>query len=249
MANLSIEPNPNVEYCIVHGDEHFLVVEKPAGVVTQPGKKHERNSLMNGLFAEYGNRLQNLGEARDFGLLHRLDKDTSGLIIVALTHSAFEHLLDQFKRRLVKKVYWAIVLGMPKPAQGVIQKPIKEVVGTRKRAVLDREGQQAITSYRVLQSAGEVSLVEARPKTGRLHQIRVHLASLGHPLLGETDYAAKFKLPAVRRLCLHEAELSVLHPASGHRLNFQLPFPADLRSVLSKFGLKEPSSVEGSGNE
>ncbi len=238
--NLSIAPNAKVPFRIVHGDEDLLVVEKPAGVVTQPGKKHERTSLLNGLFATYGNLLQNLGEARDWGLLHRLDRETSGLIVVALTKSAYDHLLDQFKRRIVKKVYWAIVFGTPKPLQGVIQKPIREAVGARKRAVIDRAGQQAITAYRVLQSADEVSLIEARPKTGRLHQIRVHLADMGHPLLGETDYAGKIRLPNVRRLCLHEAELSVLQPTSGHRLTFSLPWPADLKGVLSKYGLAEP---------
>ncbi|MBX3395085.1 MAG: RluA family pseudouridine synthase [Phycisphaerae bacterium] len=241
MQELSVSPNPAVPHRIVFRDEHLLVVEKPSGVVTQPGKKHEHDSLLNGLFAQFGNRLQNLGESRDWGLLHRLDKDTSGLVIVALTVPAFENLLDQFKRRLIKKLYWAIVLGSPRPAQGVIQKPIREAVGLRKRAVIDRDGEQAVTAYKVLESGEGVSLIEARPKTGRLHQIRVHMASLGNPVLGDHEYSARLKLPNVRRLCLHAAALSFLHPATSHRQIVESAWPVDLHKTLKRFGLHEPS--------
>ncbi|HWL92118.1 MAG TPA: RluA family pseudouridine synthase [Phycisphaerae bacterium] len=242
MGEYSVATNPDVEYRVAFEDSALLVVEKPSGVVTQPGKKHEHDSLLNGLFAEYGNRLQNLGESRDWGLLHRLDKDTSGLVIVALQNAAFENLLDQFKRRLVKKVYWAIVWGTPAPSQGVIQKPIREVVGQRKRAVIDREGEQAITAYKVLQQGEGVTLIEARPKTGRLHQIRVHMASKGHPVLGDHEYAGKIELPNVLRLCLHAAALSFLHPASGHRVEVTAPWPKDLNKTLKRFGLTVPQS-------
>ncbi len=241
MTDHRVTPNADVPYRIAYQDADVIVADKPAGVVTQPGIKHEHDSLLNGLFAEFGNRLQNLGESRDWGLLHRLDKDTSGLVIVAQNIAAFEHLLDQFKRRLVKKIYWAIVAGIPRPAQGVIQKPIREAIGRRKRAVIDREGEQAVTAYRVLQSNQGVSLVEARPTTGRLHQIRVHLASMGCPVLGDHDYAGSARLPDVLRLCLHAAALSFIHPASGHRMDVHAPWPADLRKTLKRFGLNEPS--------
>ena len=244
--SLSIKPNPDVPYLIRHADDDLLVVEKPGGVVTQPGKGHQYDSLMNGLFAEYGHALQNLGESRDWGLLHRLDKETSGLVLVALRNAAWEHLLEQFKQRQVKKRYWAIVYGRPKPAQGVIQKPIAEVVAARKKAVLSREGQPAITAYKVLaESATDsggpgVSLIEARPKTGRLHQIRVHMAGLGHPVLGDDVYKGRIALPTVPRLCLHAAELSFLHPTTGHRLTITCEWPDDLRRTLKRFGLREP---------
>lgn len=241
MQEFSVTPNPAVPHQIVFRDEHLLVVEKPSGVVTQPGKKHEHDSLLNGLFAQFGNRLQNLGESRDWGLLHRLDKDTSGLVIIALSIPAFESLLDQFKRRLVKKLYWAIVFGCPRPAQGVIQKPIRESVGLRKRAVIDRDGEQAVTAYKVLESGDGVSLIEARPKTGRLHQIRVHMSSMGHPILGDDEYSARLKLPDVRRLCLHAAALSFLHPISTHRQTVDSPWPVDLQKTLKRFGLHEPT--------
>lgn len=240
-AFTSVQPSEHVPFEIRLADSEFLVVEKPAGVVTQPGKKHQRDSLLNGLFCEYGNVLQNLGEAREWGLLHRLDKDTSGLVIVALRIRAYEHLLQQFKDRRVKKMYWTIVSGVPRPAQGVIQKPIAEVVGKLKRAVLKRDGQQAITAYRILQSAENVSLVEASPKTGRLHQIRVHMASLGCPVVGDALYAGKTRQPVVPRLCLHAAALSFIHPSTGHRVRVNSPWPSDLAKTMKRLGLHEPS--------
>lgn len=239
----NVEPNESILYDVRHADEHLLVVEKPPHVVTQPGKKHEDDSLLNGLFAAYGPRLQNLGEVRRWGLLHRLDKETSGLVIVALNRQAYDHLRDQFERRLVKKTYWAIVAGVPRPSQSVIQKPIAQVAGSRKKAVIKREGKPSITAYRVLQSAGGVSLVEALPKTGRLHQIRIHMAAIGHPVLGDTVYAGRETLPDVARLCLHAAGLSFIHPQTGHRLVVRSPWPRDLRKTLKRFGLADPSPL------
>lgn len=239
--SLSIKPNPHVPFEIRFADEHLLVIEKPSGVVTQPGKGHDRDSLLNGLFADYGNALQNLGESRDWGLLHRLDKETSGLVIVALRNAAWEHLLEQFKQRHIKKLYWALVSGRPDPAQGVIQKPIAEVVSARKKAVISRDGQPAITAYKVLGDSEGVSLIEARPKTGRLHQIRVHMASLGCPVLGDDFYTGKVKTPRVPRLCLHAAQLSFIHPATGHRMTVDCPWPADLKTTIKRFGLKPPA--------
>ncbi len=240
MRDYSVKPNPSVPFELRLADSHLLVVEKPSGVVTQPGKGHERDSLLNGLFVDYANLLQNLGEDRGWGLLHRLDRDTSGLVLIALRNSAYEHLLQQFKDRKVRKIYWAVVHGQPNPAQGVIQKPIAEVVSGRKKAVISRSGQQAITAYRVIQRSGDVSLIEARPKTGRLHQIRVHMAEMGCPVLGEDTYARGVELPKVPRLCLHAASLSFVHPESGHRVTVQSPWPRDLAGTLRKFGLGEP---------
>lgn len=232
-----VAPNNRVPYDLLHEDEALLVVGKPAGVVTQPGKKHECDSLLNGLFASYGDLLRNLGAARNYGLLHRLDRETSGLVLVALRNRAYDDLRGQFENRKVRKTYWAIVLGCPRPAQAVLQQPIAEVVGSRKKAVIRRDGQQAITAYRVLESTGDVSLVEARPKTGRLHQIRVHLAHQGHPVLGEDVYASGVRMPSVSRLCLHACELSFIHPVSTHRLVISSPWPEDLVRTAKRLGL------------
>ncbi|MFH1418220.1 MAG: RluA family pseudouridine synthase [Planctomycetota bacterium] len=239
--DFSVKPNHRISYEIRHADEDVLAVEKPSGVVTQPGKKHEHDSLLNGLFCEYGTRLQNLGESRGWGLLHRLDKDTSGLVLVALGVRAYEHLLEQFKKRGIRKVYWAIVAGSPRPAQGVIQKPILEIVGRTKRAVIDRKGKQAITAYRILQSGIGVSLIEARPKTGRLHQIRLHMADHGFAILGDPIYGERLGRPRVPRLCLHAAGLSYIHPKTGHRVTVQSPWPRDLLRTLKRFGFEPPT--------
>lgn len=244
--SFSVYSNSRVPFDVLHEDAALLVVYKPAGIVTQPGKGHERDSLLNGLFARYGNALQNLGEDRGWGLLHRLDRDTSGLVLVALRTRAYENLLDQFKRRAVKKTYYAIVAGVPRTRQGVIQLPIAEVVGTRKRAVARRDGKQAITAYRVLDSQPQASLIEAMPKTGRLHQIRLHLAELGHPVLGDEMYGASrgkgAASPPPVRLCLHAAALSFIHPEDGRRMNVTCAVPADFLAQCKRLGLRFPPS-------
>lgn len=238
--SFSVEPNPAISYRVMHRDDDLIVVEKPPGVVTQPGKKQETSSLLNGLFVEFGHLLQNLGAERGWGLLHRLDRETSGLVIVALRIRAYESLLAQFKARHVKKVYWAIVHGVPRPAQAVIQKPILEVAGARKRAVIGHDGKPAITAYKILQAGQGVCLIEARPKTGRLHQIRVHMASQGHPVLGEDLYVPEKQLPRVPRLCLHACILSFIHPGADRRVVVESPWPSDLSRTLHRFGLSEP---------
>lgn len=248
---LSISPNSGVAYNICYEDDDLLVVEKPAGVVSQPGKGHQSDSLLNGLFARFGGRLQALGPVRDWGLMHRLDRDTSGLLIVALTPAAHAVLREAFERRRVRKAYWAIVFGRPARAGGVIQQPIREVQGVQKRGVIHRDGRPATTSYRVLDSvalaaaagrneAGWVSLIEARPATGRLHQVRVHLAHLGCPILGDEMYGGVDRaMPRVPRLCLHAAELSFVHPTTQRRVEVRSPWPADLKRVLARLGLRE----------
>lgn len=237
----SVEPNPDVPFKIRWQDDTLLVVEKPGRVVTQPGKKHAHDSLLNGLFCDFGNALQNMGRDRGWGLLHRLDKDTSGLVIVAMRPRAYAGLREQFEQRRIKKRYWAIVSGVPKPAQAVLQKPIAEVVGARKRAVIRRDGKPSITAYKVLETRGGVSLIEARPKTGRLHQIRVHMADIGCPVLGDAMYAGSQAIPDVVRLCLHAAELSFVHPETMQRITVRSEWPKDLRKTLSRFGLNEPT--------
>jgi 23S rRNA pseudouridine1911/1915/1917 synthase len=231
----SVTPNPDVDFEIVHADADFLVVNKPSGVATQPGKKHEHDSLLNGLFYDFGNALQNLGEERNWGQLHRLDKDTSGLLLVALRIKAYEHLSEQFKTRQVKKIYFALVQGIPRPAQGVIQQPIAEVIGARKKAVIRRDGKQAVTAYRTIETVGGIALVEARPTTGRLHQVRVHLASMGCPIVGESVYAPAGNPPMA--LCLHASEVSFIHPASGHRVSFHAPIPSGFAATAKHLGI------------
>jgi len=212
---LAIRSNERVDIRTVYEDAVMVVVEKPAGMVTQPGKGHSTDSLLNGLFVKYGKLLHNLGERRDFGLLHRLDKDTSGLVIVAKMPNAYDQLRRDFEERKIEKEYLTIVRGAPSPLQGVVQARLKEVVvakgtefgedggaakkwerseyggGTYKKVIISRQGQEAISAYWVLETSPReprVSLVRVRIKTGRLHQIRAHMMFLGTPVVGEKIY-------------------------------------------------------------
>jgi 23S rRNA pseudouridine1911/1915/1917 synthase len=241
-VQLSIEPNPRLRFNILHEDEHLLVVNKPPGLVTQPGKGHERDTLLNGLFARFGHQLQNLGKARDFGLLHRLDRSTSGLVLVALRASAYDALRAQFETRRIVKVYLAISREAPSTPTGVINRPIDEYQTTRQRerkklARISSAGLPAATAYRVLDANREGCLMECRPITGRLHQVRVHLASIHCPLLGDPEYAPEALVRLAPRLALHAQRVILDHPGTGARLQIDSPLPGDLKSLLKKLKL------------
>ncbi len=243
--------SPERPFNIRYADEALLVVEKPAGIVTEPGRGHSEDTLLNGLFHQYRTRLQRMWKARDWGLLHRLDRLTSGLLLVALKPEAYDALRTQFENHRVRKRYWALVAGVPPRKQGTVQQPLREIKGVRKRAVIGRDGKPATTAYRLLSSGTwreprgrkretTVSLLEIRPATGRLHQVRVHMSHLGCPVLGDTWYGEQHPGPRMTRLGLHAAELSFVHPNLKRRLVVRAPWPEDLRSVLARCGLTEP---------
>lgn len=246
---LTIEPNPRITYGLRYQDEHLLVVEKPARVPTQPGKGHTSDTLLNALFHQFGPQLQNLGKHRDFGLLHRLDKDTSGLVIVGLRNSAYDALREMFVRRAVRKFYWAVCGATPKTASGVIKLPIAEghgaqanKAGTLKLAHISRHGKPAITAYRVLDSSDMAALLECRPVTGRLHQIRVHLEAIGCPIFGDTFYGPRRVQHASPRLALHAHRLAFTHPITGATIDVRSDWPRDLRRALRDLGLHRPGT-------
>lgn len=252
VANLSIEPNPHVRFRLAHEGASYIVVDKPAGVSTQPGKGTQKTSLLNGLFDRYGPRLQNLGEARDFGLLHRLDKDASGLVLVALTIDAYHALRGQFERRSIEKRYWAVVEGRPSKPAGLIRRPILEVQGREKTAKIHPAGKPAATAYRTLDTSRTASLLECRIGPGRLHQIRVHLASIKCPILGDARYAPPAAAQASRRLALHAFLLEFDDPdptPSGGRpggpVRVVSPWPGDLQETLRAARLRTPNSATG----
>lgn len=242
MTRFSVEPTDQIPLRIEHEDEHLLVVYKPSGLVTQPGKGHERGTLLNALFARYGVRLQNLGQARDFGLLHRLDRGTSGLLIVALTALAYDRLREAFAGRRVKKFYWAVVRGQPNKPAGIINRPILEVTGEIKRAKLSSRGKAAITAYRVVSGGDEASVLECRTITGRLHQVRVHLASIHCPIFGDEVYAPASVALACRRLALHAHRVSFAHPVTGGMVDVGTEFPQNLRALLRRLRLSRLDS-------
>lgn len=247
MANLSVEPNPQVTFKVRYEDEHVLVINKPARTVTTPGLGHEHDSLLNGLFAAYGPRLQKLGKARDFGLLHRLDKDTSGLVMLALTPSAYDSLREVFEQREVAKYYWAVTRNRPNGDSGVIRKPLLEYEGRvkgdsrlKKLARVSGAGKPAVTAWRIVQSSDKATLLECRAVTGRLHQLRVHLDSINCPILGDEFYGPANLRRVSPRLALHAHRITFPHPITGVRTDVRAPWPQDLKGLLRTMGLKRP---------
>lgn len=254
MSNLSVQPNERITYKLVHEDADLLAVVKPPGIVTAPGKGHDTNSLLNGLFAAYGPRLQNIGRERDFGLLHRLDKFTSGLVVVALTKNAYDAMREAWMSRGVAKYYWAVVRGAPKTEKGVISRPIAEYNGRspgdtrlKKLARISSSGKQSVTAYRVLASTHAGSLIECRAVTGRLHQVRVHMESIGCPILGDELYAPLGVRDASPRLALHAHRVVLAHPTSGETLDLKCGWPSDLRGLLKGLGLPRPDLAPAKG--
>ena len=244
-----IKANEAVVPDIVYEDSDLLVVNKPVGLVTQPGLGHATDSLLNGLFATHGNLLRNLGIARDWGLLHRLDKPTSGLLVVALRPGSYESLRGQFADRLVMKEYLALVRGNLVPRQGVVQARLKEVLTDVKKVIISRSGQEAVSAYQVIAGNEQVSLVSVKIKTGRLHQIRAHMMFLGHPVIGDDLYGVDGKSgvrrPCLGRLWLHCVRLGFRHPTLHVWKEFVAPLPADLQSVAKKMEILVPAQYLG----
>ncbi len=231
---------------IVFEDRDIIVVNKPPGLVVHPGAGHRGGTLLNALLAPCP-ELKDVGDLSRPGLVHRLDKDTSGLLVAAKTALAHEALVRQFQARQVEKTYLALVWGRLKAKAGEIEKEIGRHPSARqKMSVHARRGKPAATHWQVLKEfPGPLTLVELRPKTGRTHQLRVHLASLGHPVVGDAAYgggAARFKdqprlrdlKPLVTRQLLHAKRLCFTHPRTGEIVAFEAPLAEDFLVVLDK---------------
>jgi 23S rRNA pseudouridine1911/1915/1917 synthase len=249
---LSVASNERITFRVWHEDAEVVVVGKPAGVVTLPGLGHDTDTLLNGMFARWGAKLQNVGRARDFGLLHRLDRGTSGLVMAALTPRAYEALRGAFERREVEKYYWAVVRRAPARTSGVIRRSLEEYEGragadprARKLCRISARGKAALTAYRVLSASAHGALVECRTVTGRLHQVRVHLDSIGAAILGDDAYGPNEVRHASARLALHAHRLVFNHPVTGERVDVRCPWPADLRGLLKRLALDRPDAAGG----
>ncbi len=224
---------------IVYEDTDLLVVDKPAGMVVHPAPGHSSGTLVNALLARYP-ELAVAGGDRP-GIVHRLDRDTSGLIVVARNDRTRRALQRQFKERQVHKAYVALLEGHLQPAWGRIEAPIGRDPHHRQRMTVLPGGREALTEYHVLEQfahtvgpvAGDYSLVEAEPLTGRTHQIRVHFASIGHPVVGDAVYGRRRSRLAVPRQFLHARRLAFKHPRTGQRLEFEAPLPDDLAPILA----------------
>jgi len=224
----------DIPVTVVYQDQHLVVIDKPAGLAVHPGPGHPDKTLVNALLAMCPD-IQGIGGEIRPGIVHRLDKDTSGLMMVAKTHQAHNNLSGQIKARQVTKGYLALVEGAPEPARGKVDAPVGRHPRRRTRMAVVVGGKEARTSYRVreqFQGRGlpGYSLIELYLETGRTHQIRVHMAHIGHPLVGDTTYGRKS--PLVARHFLHAFHLAFKHPATGEPLEFKIELPADLTPAM-----------------
>jgi 23S rRNA pseudouridine1911/1915/1917 synthase len=215
---------------VVYEDGDLLVVNKPAGMVVHPAAGHYEGTLVNALLARYPHLAA--GDEGRPGIVHRLDRDTSGLIVVAKTETALNYLRAQFRDRHVKKTYLALVHGRPPKPEGIIEVPLGRDPRQRKRMAVVAGGRPARTGFRVLEDFGDYSLLSVSLETGRTHQIRVHLAWLGVPVVGDGVYGRRRNRLGLARQFLHAWRLALERPAGQGRLELEAPLPADLANVL-----------------
>jgi 23S rRNA pseudouridine1911/1915/1917 synthase len=223
---------------ILFEDADFLAINKPAGMVVHPAPGHERGTLVNAVLG-YCDDLQGVGGERRPGIVHRLDKETSGLILVAKNDLALRHLQRQFKRRTVKKTYLALVEGHIQPPQALIDAPIGRDPHHRQRMAVIAPGSSARsrpaqTEYKLLELCAAFSLLECYPRTGRTHQIRVHLAFAGYPIVGDETYGRRKQQLALERHFLHASELTFRRPADDQEMTLRAPLPRALESMLER---------------
>jgi 23S rRNA pseudouridine1911/1915/1917 synthase len=219
---------------VVFEDDDLVVINKPAGLVVHPAQGHASGTLVNALLARYPD-LAALAEASDRpGLVHRLDRDTSGLMIVARTPAALQHLRRQFKSRAVEKTYLALVFDRPPSPKGIIDIPLGRDPRYRQRIAPRADGKPARTHYRLRQEFNHYSLLEVGLETGRTHQIRVHLAWLKCPVVGDTVYGRKKNALGLKRQFLHAWRLRFDHPRTGQTLVLEAPLPGSLQNVLDQ---------------
>lgn len=234
-----------IPLAVVYEDEHLIVVDKPAGLVVHPAAGHAAGTLVNALLHHCRGQLSGIGGVARPGIVHRIDKDTSGLLVVAKDDATHEGLAKQFADHSIERAYYAVVSGHPKPPSGTVASLIgRSAVNRKKMAVLPPEakrGKHAVTHYKVLKNLKNCALVECRLETGRTHQVRVHLASIGNALLGDPLYGrsnAELR-PILKRLgferqALHAAVLGLVHPISGKSLRFTSEMPADMRELIDE---------------
>jgi 23S rRNA pseudouridine1911/1915/1917 synthase len=218
---------------LIYEDDHLMAVNKPAGMVVHPSYGHESGTLVNAVLAHCPQTLD-VGGAERAGIVHRLDKDTSGLLLVAKSEAVHTALQRQFKRRRVKKTYLALVESHPSPRQGLVDAPIGRDKRRRKRMAVVRGGRQARTTYHVVELFDDHSLVELQPETGRTHQLRVHLAWLGCPVVGDRVYGYRKQRLLKHRHFLHAHKLELAHPTTDTPLSLVAPLPDDLAALLRR---------------
>ncbi len=216
---------------VIFEDADLLAVNKPPRMTVHPAPAHNAGTLVNAILAHCDD-LSGIGGVLRPGIVHRLDRDTSGIILVAKNDAAHNALARQLKDRTIEKTYLALVEGTPKPAEGAIDAPIARDPARRQRMAVMSGGRDSVTGYRLIERFNGTSLLEARPKTGRTHQIRVHFAAIGHPIVGDRVYGKRS--PLVDRQFLHALRIAFDHPRTGERMTLEAPLAADLEGALVK---------------
>ena len=232
-----IASDESIDFEVVFEDDSVIVVSKPSGLIVHPGSGIANGTLVNGLAAQFPD-LREIGDPTRLGLVHRLDKGTSGLLVVARTPEALDNLKFQMQERHVHRQYFAIVAGHVESNKGVVDAPLgRDPKNPLKRAVI-YSGKYARTHYEIDQkyeSPFKVSMLNCRLETGRTHQIRVHLAAIGHPVLGDELYGGRTSFNIENRLALHAQMLTFLHPKTKNLMNFESPLPVELTSMKDTF--------------
>jgi len=231
---------------IVYEDEHLLVVDKPAGLVVHPAAGNRDGTLVNALLHHCGGSLSGIGGVARPGIVHRIDKDTSGLLVVAKHDKAHEGLAKQFADHSIDRRYLAIVSGVPRLAGDVVDAPLARSAQNRKKIAIVKEGRgkRAVTHWKRLEILKDAALVECTLETGRTHQVRVHMASIGHPLLGDPVYGRGKSVHRdllnqldFKRQALHAAHLGFIHPVTKGRLSFDSALPSDMQELFTALGV------------
>ena len=233
---LEVKPEP-IPLDVVYEDASLIVIDKPPGMVVHPAPGHSGGTLVNALL-HHCKDLAGIGGVERPGIVHRLDKDTSGLIVAAKTETCMQSLTRQFKERDIHKVYLAMAKGTFESKTGTIDVPIgRHKTHRKKMSTHTSAGREAQTRYEVIGQLDGFAYIRLFPKTGRTHQIRVHLASIGHPILGDLLYGGTPgpKLPQIARQALHAHRLELTHPVTGNLLQFESPLPSDMEALISAF--------------
>ena len=220
---------------IVYEDDDLMVINKPRGMVVHPAPGHTSGTLVNAVLSHAGESLSSINGVLRPGIVHRIDKDTSGLILVCKNDFSHKALAKQLEEHSITRRYHAICSGRLKEEQGTVSAPIGRDEKNRKQQAINyKHGKEAITHYRLLENLQNASLLECRLETGRTHQIRVHMKSIGHPLLGDPLYGPKKYLYAIKGQALHAMVLGFVHPRSGEYMEFSADYPEDFQKLLNK---------------
>ncbi|MEM7094385.1 MAG: RluA family pseudouridine synthase [Actinomycetota bacterium] len=241
--HMALAPDPTVPFDVLHADDHIVVVDKPPGVVVHPGAGRPNGTLANGLIARFP-EIADVGDPSRPGIVHRLDGDTSGLLVVARSVEAYPRLVEAMSEHEVERVYAAAVSGLVQDDRGVVDAPIGRSPKQRTKMAVATEGRWARTHYEVQARSerDDATWLRCELETGRTHQIRVHLAAIGHPVIGDVVYGPRTGSTHIERVALHAHRLGLEHPVTGEQMHFEAPIPEDLAAVAEMIRSAEAGS-------